>query len=360
MVLPKPTSSAMSRLTRGISSARDHRVELVVLDVDAAAERRLECPHVGGGDRAPAHGVEEGVEAARLVEAGGFGQGRLLEHAGAGLELPDDLELLAERVVLDGGEGDEVLLTVEPGRSGSGGRALLATSVTTKRRWRTSTSWPGSGTDSLVDVRDHGEAVSFCIGLRPSGTSSGIWVWVDNDPGGAEQGESSLGHGEPVQLCEASSLLIGEAVADPDRVLQVRPPDRQYSLIGGVIGAFEPVQYSFARGRPCLRQPRRGSRSSAPAWRARAPGSRGSVWRCARPGARGPVPRRSWRRRKRRRGFPYSPTPRRRPRSSLNSASISSSCLPIFSLKSPSSSTKTEKTSLRGLIPPTESTKLNW
>ena len=40
----------------------DHRVELVVLDGDAGAERRLEGPAVGGGDGAPAHGVEEGVE----------------------------------------------------------------------------------------------------------------------------------------------------------------------------------------------------------------------------------------------------------------------------------------------------------
>ena len=41
-----------------------HRVELVVLDRDARAERRLERPAVGGGDGAPAHGVEEGVEPA--------------------------------------------------------------------------------------------------------------------------------------------------------------------------------------------------------------------------------------------------------------------------------------------------------
>jgi hypothetical protein len=38
------------------------RVELEVLDADAAAERRLEEPTVGVGGCAPAHGVEEGVE----------------------------------------------------------------------------------------------------------------------------------------------------------------------------------------------------------------------------------------------------------------------------------------------------------
>ena len=40
----------------------DHGVELVVLDVDARAERGLDVLHVGGGGRTPADGIEEGVE----------------------------------------------------------------------------------------------------------------------------------------------------------------------------------------------------------------------------------------------------------------------------------------------------------
>jgi hypothetical protein len=74
-----------------------HGVELVVLDGDAAAEWRVEVADVGRGHGAPAHGVEEGVEAVRGIEAGrGIGQGRAVVHEGAGLELPDDLELLAQ------------------------------------------------------------------------------------------------------------------------------------------------------------------------------------------------------------------------------------------------------------------------
>ena len=85
------------------------RVELVVLDLDAAPERRLEVLLVGRGDRAPANGVEEGIEPARLVEALRLGKRLLADDAGARLELPDDPQLLAEPVVLDGEELDEVL-----------------------------------------------------------------------------------------------------------------------------------------------------------------------------------------------------------------------------------------------------------
>ncbi len=88
----------------------DHRIELVVLYVHAAPKRRLERSEVRRGDRPPPHGVKECVEAPGLVEAYRSRQGALLEGAGAGLELPDDPELLPHGVVLDGGERDEVLL----------------------------------------------------------------------------------------------------------------------------------------------------------------------------------------------------------------------------------------------------------
>ena len=55
-----------------------HRVKLVVLDLDAAAERRLDVLHVGGRGGTPADGVEEGVEPVGIVEAGRLGQGDLL------------------------------------------------------------------------------------------------------------------------------------------------------------------------------------------------------------------------------------------------------------------------------------------
>ena len=38
------------------------------------------------------------------IEAGGLGQGDLLDHPGPRLDLPDDLQLFAEAVVLDRGQ----------------------------------------------------------------------------------------------------------------------------------------------------------------------------------------------------------------------------------------------------------------
>src|SRR5262249_12637419 len=86
-----------------------HGVELVVLDLDAGAEGGLDGADVGGAGRPPPHGVEEGVQAGGRVEPGRVGQGQLLVDAGAGLQLPDGLPLLAQGGVLDGGQGDEAL-----------------------------------------------------------------------------------------------------------------------------------------------------------------------------------------------------------------------------------------------------------
>ena len=87
-----------------------HRIELIVLDGDAGAEGGLERGDVGGGDGAPQYRVEEGVQVARIVEAPGrVGQPLGLVDAGAGLDLPDDAQLVAEGVVLDRREADQVL-----------------------------------------------------------------------------------------------------------------------------------------------------------------------------------------------------------------------------------------------------------
>ena len=91
----------------------DHRVELVVLDFDAAAERRLDVLHVGGRGGAPADGVKEGVEVVGRVEARRFGQRDLLDDLGARLDFPNDLQFFAEAVVFDGGEGEQVLRSAE-------------------------------------------------------------------------------------------------------------------------------------------------------------------------------------------------------------------------------------------------------
>ena len=123
----------------------DHGVELVVLDVDARAERGLDVLQVGRGSGPPADGIEEGVEPLGGVEAGRLGQGDLLDDLGPRLDLPDDLKLFAEGVVLDGQQGDEVLGPFGVGSSGGGGSVLARTSPTTQRRDRTLTSWPCSG-----------------------------------------------------------------------------------------------------------------------------------------------------------------------------------------------------------------------
>jgi hypothetical protein len=52
---------------------------------------------------------DEGVEAFGRVEGGRDGQAAALEAAGARLQFPDDPELLAEPVILDGRQVDEVL-----------------------------------------------------------------------------------------------------------------------------------------------------------------------------------------------------------------------------------------------------------
>ena len=95
---------------RHLEGAHD-RLELVVGDLDARPERRLQRPRVRGGDRAPADRVDERVEPLRVVEPlrGERRQRRLRQHLGARLDLPDDGELVAEAVVLDRGGDDEVL-----------------------------------------------------------------------------------------------------------------------------------------------------------------------------------------------------------------------------------------------------------
>jgi hypothetical protein len=64
-----PTSSATSRFARRLHGAHDG-VEMVVLDSDAGTEGRLESAVVGAGGGAPAEGVEKGIEASGIVEAG--------------------------------------------------------------------------------------------------------------------------------------------------------------------------------------------------------------------------------------------------------------------------------------------------
>ena len=86
----------------GHADGAGHRIELIGLDLDAAAEGRLQRAGVRRGDRAPAHRVQEGIEACRVVEAGlGRGQLHRLMHPRPRLHLPDHPQrLLAQRVIL--------------------------------------------------------------------------------------------------------------------------------------------------------------------------------------------------------------------------------------------------------------------
>ena len=100
---------------RHLQSAHE-RVELIVLDLHAAAEGGLEGAHVGGGDRAPAHGVEKGVEHRGRVKTVQVGQVGVVENRGPRLQFPDHLQLLAVGVVLDRRERDQMLGPIRGGQ----------------------------------------------------------------------------------------------------------------------------------------------------------------------------------------------------------------------------------------------------
>lgn len=85
--------------------------ELVCLHVDARPERRLVTIGVGTGDRTPAHRINEACECGRLVESVGVDDiwETLSRRDGvAYLQLPHDGELLAESVLVERLEVDDV------------------------------------------------------------------------------------------------------------------------------------------------------------------------------------------------------------------------------------------------------------
>ena len=85
------------------------RLELVVLDRDAGAERRLQRLDVGRGHRRPADRVEERGQPLRRVEPvlGHLGQRAAGQHLPAGLDLPDDVEGVAVAAVLHALQADQ-------------------------------------------------------------------------------------------------------------------------------------------------------------------------------------------------------------------------------------------------------------
>ena len=90
----------------------NQRVELEVFDADATAERRLQEPAVGVGGRTPTHSIQEGLEGVRVVLARDRRQAGAFDDLRARLDLPDDLEFLAEPILVDGREGHESFVLV--------------------------------------------------------------------------------------------------------------------------------------------------------------------------------------------------------------------------------------------------------
>jgi hypothetical protein len=93
---------------RHLQGARD-RLELEILDRNAAPKRGLEPRNVCRRDRAPPCGVHESVEALWWVKAIGLGQVAVVVKAGARLDFPKDPKLLAIAVILDRREVNDVL-----------------------------------------------------------------------------------------------------------------------------------------------------------------------------------------------------------------------------------------------------------
>jgi hypothetical protein len=79
----------------------DKGVELVVLDLDAAAEGRVEAADVSIADDAPPDGVQKGIKARGVVEAARRRKLVTLEGSGTKLRLPHNLKFLAQGAILD-------------------------------------------------------------------------------------------------------------------------------------------------------------------------------------------------------------------------------------------------------------------
>ena len=116
----------------------DHRVELVVFDVDARAERRLDVPHVGGGSGPPADGIEEGVE-----PVGGDRSRSALGRATFSMtSAPGSISQMTWSSSPRASSSTEArrrgaVAAPELGSSPGVGNALALTSLTTQRRDRT-------------------------------------------------------------------------------------------------------------------------------------------------------------------------------------------------------------------------------
>jgi hypothetical protein len=152
----------------------DYGVELVIGDAHARPERRLEHGLIGGGDRAPAHRVEEGVELARLVEpVGRLGEGVLVVGDRAALQLPDHAELLVAGVILDAHQGDDAGRAAGDG-SGLRGKAARRDTgddpdpVADREKLSLAGALPTGSSMAVVIPPPHDHCRSSCRILSPS------------------------------------------------------------------------------------------------------------------------------------------------------------------------------------------------
>ena len=104
--MPAPTSSAISRFTRGRRSAFRKREKLIGVLVDAGPERRLEQVAVGSRRGVPAQSAQIGGEDARVVgpELRDARPSLVGQNLGVEFGVPKDRDGFALGVVVDAGQ----------------------------------------------------------------------------------------------------------------------------------------------------------------------------------------------------------------------------------------------------------------
>src|SRR5260370_3822104 len=88
------------------------RVKLVIFHLNATAEGGLQRFDVSTGNGSPAYRVEKGIQPLGSIKADGNGECIPFGDFDTRLHLPDDLQFLAEIVILYRGERDQVLALV--------------------------------------------------------------------------------------------------------------------------------------------------------------------------------------------------------------------------------------------------------
>src|SRR5260221_8975246 len=86
-----------------------HGIELIILQFNAAAERGLDGLHICAGGRSPAYCIQKGIKSLRRIELLRLWQRCLLKRLRSRLDLPHHLQFLAQRIIFDRREGDQVL-----------------------------------------------------------------------------------------------------------------------------------------------------------------------------------------------------------------------------------------------------------